>query len=270
MQRFGRVDRLSSTNTSVQLVNFWPTDDLDSYINLEGRVSSRMKLLDVSATGEENVLDSSDMNDLDYRRHQLEQLQKAAPTMEDLAGGLSITDLTLSDFRMDTASRPRAELQRIDEWPLALFSVSRFDAALESDGLSAGAVFLLRVKDDAFGFSQAYPLAPYVLAFVRDDGTLAHTIEEPKLALDVLRRHALDRTEPDDAAIADFEAATGRGRDMKHYRNLLSAAVEAASGHAEQTLAASIFSSAPSLLGADATTPGLESVDVVAWLAIIP
>jgi hypothetical protein len=270
VQRFGRVDRLSSSNKSVQLVNFWPTDDLDSYINLEGRVSSRMKLLDVSATGEENVLDSSDMNDLDYRRHQLEQLQKAAPTMEDLAGGLSITDLTLSDFRMDASSRPRAELQRIDEWPLALFGVARFDAALESDGLSSGAVFLLRVREDAFGFSQAYPLAPYVLAFVRDDGTLAHAIEEPKLALDVLRRHALDRAEPDDAAIADFDAATGRGRDMNHYRTLLSAAVEAASGHAEQKLAASIFSAAPSLLGSDATTPGLASVDVVAWMAIIP
>lgn len=270
VQRFGRVDRLSSSNASVQLVNFWPTDDLDSYINLEGRVSSRMKLLDVSATGEENVLDSSDMNDLDYRRRQLEQLQKAAPTMEDLAGGLSITDLTLSDFRMDASSRPRAELQRIDEWPLALFGVARFDAALESDGLSSGAVFLLRVRDDAIGFSQAYPLAPYVLAFVRDDGTLAHAIEEPKLALDVLRRHALDRNEPDDAAIADFETATRRGRDMSHYRSLLSAAVEAASGHAEQKLAASIFSAAPSLLGSDATTPGLESVDVVAWMAIVP
>jgi hypothetical protein len=270
VQRFGRVDRLSSSNKSVQLVNFWPTDDLDTYINLESRVSSRMKLLDVSATGEENVLDSSDMNDLDYRRHQLEQLQKAAPTLENLAGGLSITDLTLSDFRMDASSRPRAELQRIDEWPLALFSVARFDATLESDGLSSGAVFLLRVRDDASGFSQAYPLAPYVLAFVRDDGTLAHAIEEPKLALDVLRRHALDRIEPDDAAIADFEAATGRGRDMSHYRSLLSAAVEAATGHAEQALAASVFSAAPSLLGSDATTPGLQSVDVVAWMAIVP
>lgn len=270
VQRFGRVDRLGSTNDSVQLVNFWPTDDLDSYINLEGRVSSRMKLLDVSATGEENVLDSSEMNDLDYRRLQLEQLQKAAPTMEDLAGGLSITDMTLSDFRMDASSRPRNELRRIGSWPLALFGVSRFDEALTSDGLAPGAVFLLRVRDDAFAFSSAYPLAPYVLAYVLEDGRLAHPIDEPKLALDVLRRHCLDRAEPDEEALLDFDTVTRHGRDMRHYRGLLDAVVVAASGHAQQKLAASIFQAAPSLLGTDASVPGLESVDVIAWLAIVP
>ena len=270
VQRFGRVDRLGTINTSVQLVNFWPTDDLDSYINLATRVSSRMKLLDVSATGEENLLDSTDMNDLDYRRAQLEQMQKSAPTMEDLAGGLSITDLTLSDFRMDAASRPRSELRRIDAWPLALFGVARFDDALATEGLSPGAVFLMRVRDDAFAFSPAYPLAPYVLAYVTDDGALAHPVEEPKLALDVLRRHCLDRTAPDDVALKDFDKATRQGRSMKHYRGLLDAAVRAASGQAEAQLAASIFSAGPSPLGTGDAVPGLESVDLVAWVAVVP
>ena len=270
VQRFGRVDRLGTINTSVQLVNFWPTDDLDSYINLATRVFSRMKLLDVSATGEENILDSTDMNDLDYRRTQLEQMQKSAPTMEDLAGGLSITDLTLSDFRMDAASRPRSELRRIDAWPLALFGVARFDDALATEGLSPGAVFLMRVRDDAFAFSPAYPLAPYVLAYVTDNGALAHPVEEPKLALDVLRRHCLDRTEPDDVALQDFDKATRQGRSMKHYRGLLDAAVRAASGQAEAQLAASIFSAGPSPLGTGDAVPGLESVDLVAWVAVVP
>ena len=121
VQRFGRVDRLGTTNASVQLVNFWPNIDLDAYINLETRVSSRMILLDVSATGEENILDvtSSEMNDLDYRRKQLQQMRDSVPTMEDLAGGLSITDLTLSDFRMDAAARDREESRRSPggPWP---------------------------------------------------------------------------------------------------------------------------------------------------------
>jgi superfamily II DNA/RNA helicase len=33
IQRFGRIDRIGSTNTSIQLVNFWPTPDLNKYIN---------------------------------------------------------------------------------------------------------------------------------------------------------------------------------------------------------------------------------------------
>lgn len=71
IQRFGRIDRLGSTNTVVQLVNFWPNLELDEYINLEARVSGRMVLLDISATGEENIIEFSDagkMNDLEFAR----------------------------------------------------------------------------------------------------------------------------------------------------------------------------------------------------------
>ena len=270
VQRFGRVDRLGTTNTSVQLVNFWPPMDLDTYINLEKRVSSRMTLLDVSATGEENVLDAEAMNDLDYRRTQLQQMKDAAPTMEDLAGGLSITDLTLGDFRMDAASRPRRERTELAGWPLALFGVTRFDHALTADGLTPGAVFLLRVRGGAITLPASYPLAPYLLVYVRDDGAVAHPIDEPKLALDVLRRHCLDRAEPDGAAATDFHRATVNGARMAHYRGLLDAAAEAASGRAAETAVASLFSSGPSTVGADRGAAGLDAVDVVAWVAVVP
>ena len=272
VQRFGRVDRLGTINESVQLVNFWPNIDLDAYINLETRVSSRMTLLDVSATGEENILDvtSSEMNDLDYRRKQLQQMRDSVPTMEDLAGGLSITDLTLSDFRMDAASRDREEIQEITAWPLALFGVTRFDMTLAAEGLAPGAVFLLRVRDDALAFSKSYPLTPYAVMYVTDDGRLAHEIEQPKLALDVLRRHCLGSAEPDAEVLAEFEKATRSGRSMKHYRNLLDVAVRAVSGTAEESLVASLFSAGPSQLGTDAAVPGLEAIDVIAWVALIP
>ena len=45
MQRFGRIDRIGSKNDVIQLINFWPDMDLDSYINLKGRVETRMKAL---------------------------------------------------------------------------------------------------------------------------------------------------------------------------------------------------------------------------------
>jgi hypothetical protein len=171
---------------------------------------------------------------------------------------------------MDAAARPRKEIQEITGWPLALFGVTRFDKTLTEDGLAPGAVFLLRVRDDAFTFSKAYPLAPYVLAYVTDDGRLAHAIEEPKLALDVLRHHCLGDSEPDTAVLAEFERTTRSGKSMTHYRGLLDVAVRAASGRAEESMVASLFSAGPSQLGTDATAPGLEAVDVVAWVAVIP
>ena len=45
IQRFGRIDRIGSTNEYIQLVNFWPDMDLDEYINLKSRVETRMKIL---------------------------------------------------------------------------------------------------------------------------------------------------------------------------------------------------------------------------------
>lgn len=53
VQRFGRIDRIGSTNNYIQLVNFWPNMELDEYINLENRVKNRMVMLDLSATGED-------------------------------------------------------------------------------------------------------------------------------------------------------------------------------------------------------------------------
>ena len=106
IQRFGRIDRIGSPNDRIQLVNFWPNIELEEYINLEQRVSGRMVLLDISATGEENLIEQqsgNQMNDLEYRRKQLLKLQDAVIDLEDLSSGVSIADLTLTDFRIDLA-----------------------------------------------------------------------------------------------------------------------------------------------------------------------
>ncbi|MCH1883951.1 helicase-related protein [Agrococcus sp. ARC_14] len=273
VQRFGRVDRIGTRSTSVQLVNFWPDIDLETYINLEKRVSGRMALLDVSATGEENLLTQNEqkaMNDLDYRRMQLEQMQTTAPSMEDLAGGLSITDLTLSDFRMDIASHDHADLETVQSWPLALFAVARFQQSLATDGLAPGAVFLLRVRDGQIPLTPSYPLAPHLLLYVTDDGSLAHPVEDPKLALDVLRLHGTEGTAIDVEAVREFARSTQDGRDMRHYRRLLAAAVAAASRRGSENRVASLFSAGATQLGAGDDAPGLDVVDLVAWMALVP
>jgi hypothetical protein len=68
IQRFGRIDRIGSTNSRIQLVNFWPNMELEEYINLEQRVSGRMVLLDISATGEENLIEQQSGNRDEYPR----------------------------------------------------------------------------------------------------------------------------------------------------------------------------------------------------------
>jgi superfamily II DNA/RNA helicase len=107
IQRFGRVDRIGSPNTSIQLVNYWPDITLDEYINLKDRVESRMMIADVTATGDDNVL-SAQANDVSYRKEQLRRLQEEVIELEDLKTGVSITDLGLNDFRMDLLNYVKA------------------------------------------------------------------------------------------------------------------------------------------------------------------
>src|SRR5690606_34735018 len=118
---------IGSTNTRIQLVHFWPNMELEEYINLEQRVSGRMVLLDISATGEENIIEQqsgNQMNDLEYRRKQLLKLQETVIDLEDLSSGVAITDLTLTDFRIDLAEYARAHPGRLETMPLGCCAIT--------------------------------------------------------------------------------------------------------------------------------------------------
>jgi SNF2 family DNA or RNA helicase len=167
IQRFGRIDRLGSRNDAIQLVNFWPNMELDEYINLEARVSGRMVLLDISATGEENVIEESQrdqMNDLAYRKRQFETLQEQVIDIEDLGGGISITDLTLNDFKMDLLSYMKQHQEELDTLPPGAFSVATCDELLEDSGdagnIGPGAFFCLRSENAKVTVDTTYALSP--------------------------------------------------------------------------------------------------------------
>jgi SNF2 family DNA or RNA helicase len=270
IQRFGRIDRIGSPNEQIQLVNFWPNMELDEYINLEQRVSGKMVLLDISATGEENLIqtDSGDpMNDLEYRRKQLLKLQDAVFDMEDLSSGVSITDLTLTDFRIDLAEYLKAHPGKLESLPLGTMAVT---TSVDAD-IPPGIVFCLRAAgaNSAKAVDPGYPLAPNYLVHVGVDGTtlLPHT--QAKRILDRLKRLAHGRDLPDAAACARFDTQTRNGEDMQAAQRLLTAAIASIVGKSEERAVASLFTpgGTHALRGEFA---GSSDFEVVAWLAVLP
>ncbi|HET9049003.1 MAG TPA: helicase-related protein [Chiayiivirga sp.] len=270
IQRFGRIDRIGSPNEQIQLVNFWPNMELDEYINLEQRVSGKMVLLDISATGEENLIqtDSGDpMNDLEYRRKQLLKLQDAVIDMEDLSSGVSITDLTLTDFRIDLAEYLKAHPGKLESLPLGTMAVT---TSVDAD-IPPGIVFCLRAEGAyaAKAIDPSYPLAPNYLVHMGVDGTtrLPHT--QAKRILDRLKRLAHGRDLPDAAACARFDTQTRNGEDMQAAQQLLAAAVASIVGKSEERAVASLFTpgGTHALRGEFA---GSGDFEVVAWLAVLP
>ncbi len=272
IQRFGRIDRLGSRNETIQLVNFWPNMELDEYIDLEARVSGRMVLLDISATGEENVIEATEedqMNDLAYRRRQFEQLQDQVLDIEDLSDGISITDLTLSDFRLDLARYAKEHDDEIASLPLGTYGAVRLeDLDDELEGLQPGVFFCLRSENPAVERDSSYSLTPHYLVFVGEDGATRLHYHQTRRLLDALKKISLGRSQPQEAANAEFRRRTRAGRRMEAIQNLLAQAVESITGRTEERGVASLFERGGTVLTAD-TFRGVDDFEVVAYLAVL-
>ncbi len=269
IQRFGRIDRIGSPNERIQLANFWPNMELEEYLRLEQRVSGRMVLLDISATGEENLIErqSGDpMNDLEYRRKQLLKLQDAVIDLEDLSSGISIADLTLTDFRIDLADYRGPEAGALDLAPLGAHAIT----VTADDDIPPGVIFCLRAESAAAeaGFQPGYPLAPHYLAHVGEDGSTLLPFTQAKAILDRLKRLCVGRDLPDASACRRFDAATRRGKDMRAVQGQLAAAISAIAGTGEERAIASLFSpgGTHALSGEFA---GMDEFEVVAFLIVL-
>ncbi len=226
IQRFGRIDRIGSKNDAIQLVNFWPAIGLDEYINLEQRVKGRMKLLDISATGEENIIESNgEMRDLEYRRQQLEQLKSEVLDIEDLSGGVSITDLTLNDFRMDLTSFAEKNPNALEEIPTGIYAVSQNKSEKLQDEIKQGVIFCLK-SNDTITQKDRNSLAPFFLVYVTDEGEVLFTEKQVKQVLDIYRSLCLGRKEPIKELVKEFNKKSHNQTKMDHWRTLCSKAID--------------------------------------------
>lgn len=272
IQRFGRVDRLGSKNKAIQLVNFWPNMELDEYINLEARVSGRMVLLDISATGEENVIEYDDkkrMNDLEYRRKQLQQLQDNVVDLEDMTGGVSITDLTLNDFRMDLSAFMTERMEILESAPTGLYAVTSMDSSDLDAEIEPGVIFCLKNITGKTARDDAYALAPYYLVYVTEAGTVKYNFVQAKKILDILKKQSLGWHVPNPEAVECFHRETQNGKDMGRYRSLLETAINSIVGKVEEKGVESLFSRGGTVLTKD-SFKGIEDFEVISYLLIMP
>jgi superfamily II DNA/RNA helicase len=265
IQRFGRIDRLGSKNETIQLVNFWPNLELDEYINLESRVSGRMVLLDVSATGEENIIDTSnnEMNDLSYRAKQLKALQETVIDLEDVSGGISITDLTLNDFKMDLMSYLKENEEQLKRTPKGIHSV-----VLNSNttNINKGVIFCLKLLNNEIQ-SQNYSLEPYYLVYIDENSQIKLGFTNAKTILDIYKNLCMGNDKAIKEAVKLLKNDTNDYNDMSLYTSKLQIACESILGKKEEDDVESLF-------GADETTfkaneaLSLNEFELVSYLVI--
>lgn len=263
IQRFGRIDRIGSTNAQIQMVNFWPDISLDEYINLKERVENRMVIADLASTADDNVLTSED-NEAKFRREQLRKLQDEVIELEDLRTGVSITDLGLNDFRMDLLSYMDNN-DGIAKSPNGLHAVVPADS---TKGLRPGVVFVLRNVQADEQINRGNRLHPHYLVYLDTHGAVIADHTDPKHLLDLLRAGCRPHDSPVGEVTRIFNDATREGAEMGAYSDLLTAAIRSMIDVTEEQDVDSLFTDgATTALTQDIA--GIDDFELIAFVAIV-
>ena len=219
IQRFGRIDRIGSKNTYIQLVNFWPDVTLDEYIDLKAKVETRMKIVDMTATGDDNLLSEEEKTDLEYRKAQLKRLQEEVVDIEDMSSGISIMDLGLNEFRLDLLEYIKHHPD-IDKTPFGLHSV-----AAASEDTPAGVIYVLKNHSNSVNIDNQNRLHPFYMVYISNDGKVICDHLSPKQMLDKMRFLCKGKTEPIPELYRQFNKETRDGRNMSALSKLLGDAI---------------------------------------------
>lgn len=219
IQRFGRIDRIGSRNIVIQLVNFWPDVTLDDYINLKAKVETRMKIVDMAATGDDNILSDEEKTDLEYRKAQLKRLQDEVVDIEDMTTGISIMDLGLNEFRLDLLEYIKNH-PGIEKAPFGLNAV-----VPTNEDAPAGTIFVLKNRSDSVNINNQNRLHPFYMVYISNEGEVICDHLSPKQMLDKMRFLCKGKTEPIPEAYKQFNKETCDGKDMSKFSYLLGRAV---------------------------------------------
>lgn len=259
IQRFGRIDRIGSKNSAIQLVNFWPDLDLDEYINLKSRVETRMRISVMTATGDDDPINQEEKGDLEYRRSQLKKLQEEVVDLEDMANGVSIMDLGLNEFRMDLLAYMK-EHENIDRAPFGIHAVVK--------GERPGVIFVLKNVNEQINIQNKNRLHPFYMVYIGMDGEAVTTHLQPKDTLDIMRHLAKGKTIPDKKLCGIFNKSTRDGRDMEKVSRLLEASIMTIIEAKDEDDIDSFFSDGQTTFLSEAFS-GLDDFELICFMVVI-
>ena len=276
MQRFGRIDRLGSRNKQVGMVNFWPTENLDRYLDLKNRVEARMALADATATGLDDPLAPEAKEavqlELQFRDDQLRRLREESLDVEDIDDSINLNDLTLDDFIADLLNYIQRHREELEAAPFGIYAV--VDSAkpigdnAQSGTVGPGVIFCLRQRTTP---SQRTPnrIQPYFLCYVRSDGTVQYTFRQAKQTLSLFQALASGVDKPDTLLEDAFDAQTRQGTDMAHYERLLAKAIRSSASKFGDALLKNLGERRDAVLAKGSERPTSASdFELVTWLVM--
>jgi len=129
IQRMGRIDRLGSPNKKIFGINFWPSDNINNYLNLQGRIEQRMAAMKLA--GAEVNLEFSDTfkemaedENLEIRlkSRMMKQMETTWDDIEISDESLGFDDLSLERYRQDLREEFNLDKTKYQRMPKGVYS----------------------------------------------------------------------------------------------------------------------------------------------------
>ena len=270
IQRLGRIDRIGSRNPSVRMVNFWPTADMDVYLDLKNRVYARMALADMAATGDGDPLTEEGVQlQLTFRDEQLVRLRDEILDIDELDDIPTMSDFTLDYFFAQLLRYLEKNRDQLERTPYGAHAIT----APSIPPAGPGVVFFLRHRSGHTETGQrlASPVHPFYLVYIRNDGRVRFGCANARQVLEVFETTSVGRSEAILRLCDVFNAETDDGRDMDRYDKLLTAVVGHVTRAHNRTQIASlgIGASRDFILPRSSETPrAATDFELVTWLVI--
>ena len=284
MQRFGRIDRIGSRNRRVAMASFWPTRDLDRYLDLKNRVEARMALVDAAATGTDDplVLEKTNgareaaQHELSFRDRQLRRLREESLDLEEVEDGISMSDFTLDDFLVDLLNYLQENREALESAPFGIQAVvppvPGGGPGESADAVPArvppGAIFCLKQRNGERRTPNR--LQPYFLAYVHDDGRVRYAFKQAKQTLTLFGALARGRTEALTELASAFDRETCHGQDVAKFDRMIGACLRSVVGTYRRAELGSLVGIRDASLSSRARRPSVAAdFELVTWLVIM-
>jgi superfamily II DNA/RNA helicase len=129
IQRMGRIDRIGSPNDEIFGVNFWPSRDINDYLNLQSRIEQRMATMkivgseiDNTFTDELKKISEDEALEQKQKAKMLKQMQTSWDDIEVSDSSLGFNDLSLETFRQDLFEELKRKKDEYIQMPKGLFT----------------------------------------------------------------------------------------------------------------------------------------------------
>ena len=225
IQRFGRIDRIGSRNSSVQLINYWPTDDMDTYLKLGNRVHSRMELVNITGSGDDNIFKKQQdlqgiQRELNFRDDQLRKLKNEVFDLDELSNNVVMSDFTLDYFFSQLRHFLEKNREKLEKVPKGVYAVTN---GHDSNG-NHGVLFFLR-QVNTTDLKPRYvisPIHPIYSVYISYDKEIQLGCTKTKQILELFESLAIGKSNPLVPLCSQFDKDTDNGKNMIVYENLLS------------------------------------------------